>query len=288
MVKDRRTAATSESMAPSGAPSAYHPPVHRPTRARAMATLCAPADRSRRSRSCSGSRILIFLIVQLAPGSPVDRFRVPRVPPEQIEALIRLYGLDKPVLRAVRQLDHRLRPGLAARRLGLLVHRRPAGPGRHHLERIPATLLLMGSALVVTIIVCHPDRHPRRRQAVQLDGQDHHDVGDHRLRHPVVPARHLRPGTSAGSSWRPDRQLFGRVRLPALRPPEPRPDGDRRPRLPPGPARDCAGDPVDRRVLALHALLDARGHAPGLRPDGQGQGRRPAHGSSTSTRCATR
>ena len=67
-----------------------------------------------------GISILIFGIVQLAPGSPVDRFRVPRVPPEQIEALIRLYGLDKPVLEQYVELDHGLRPGLAYRRLGLL------------------------------------------------------------------------------------------------------------------------------------------------------------------------
>ena len=75
-----------------------------------------------------GISILIFGIVQLAPGSPVDRFRVPRVPPEQIEALIRLYGLDKPVLEQYIALDHRLRPDLAPRRLGLLVHRWPPGP----------------------------------------------------------------------------------------------------------------------------------------------------------------
>ena len=75
-----------------------------------------------------GISLLIFLIVQLAPGSPVDRFRNPRVAPEQLEALMRLYGLDKPLLRAVLQVDHGVLPGLATRRVGLFVHRRPAGP----------------------------------------------------------------------------------------------------------------------------------------------------------------
>ena len=44
-----------------------------------------------------GISLLIFMIVQLAPGSPIDRFRNPRVRPEQLAALIRLYGLDRPI-----------------------------------------------------------------------------------------------------------------------------------------------------------------------------------------------
>ena len=44
-----------------------------------------------------GISILIFLIVQLAPGSPIDRFRNPRVSPEQLAAINRLYGLDRPL-----------------------------------------------------------------------------------------------------------------------------------------------------------------------------------------------
>ena len=45
-----------------------------------------------------GISILIFVIVQLAPEVPSTGSGCPRVPPEQIEALIRLYGLDKPLL----------------------------------------------------------------------------------------------------------------------------------------------------------------------------------------------
>jgi len=44
-----------------------------------------------------GISLLIFMIVQLAPGDPVDRFRTPQVRPAQLEALMRLYGLDRPI-----------------------------------------------------------------------------------------------------------------------------------------------------------------------------------------------
>ena len=36
----------------------------------------------------------------LAPGSPIDRFRSGRVSPETIENLLRIYGLDQPLLRS--------------------------------------------------------------------------------------------------------------------------------------------------------------------------------------------
>ena len=44
-----------------------------------------------------GVSLISFAIVQLAPGSPIDRFRAPNVRPETLENLVRLYGLDKPV-----------------------------------------------------------------------------------------------------------------------------------------------------------------------------------------------
>ena len=44
-----------------------------------------------------GISIVVFAIVYLAPGDPTARFRTPKVPPEQIEALIRAYGLDRPL-----------------------------------------------------------------------------------------------------------------------------------------------------------------------------------------------
>jgi peptide/nickel transport system permease protein len=102
-----------------------------------------------------GISILIFGIVQLAPGSPVDRFRVPRVPPEQIEALIRLYGLDKPVLE---QYVAWITAFVQVWRVDAwgfsFIDGRPVLA--NILERLPATLLLMSTALIVTIIFSVP------------------------------------------------------------------------------------------------------------------------------------
>ena len=102
-----------------------------------------------------GISILIFGIVQLAPGSPVDRFRVPRVPPEQIEALIRLYGLDRPVLE---QYVSWITAYVQIWRVDAwgysFIDGRPVLS--NILERLPATLTLMGTALLVTIIFSIP------------------------------------------------------------------------------------------------------------------------------------
>ena len=102
-----------------------------------------------------GISILIFGIVQLAPGSPIDRFRVPRVPPEQIEALIRLYGLDRPV---VEQYISWISAFVQVWRVDAwgysFIDGRPVIS--NILERLPATMLLMGSALIVTIIFSIP------------------------------------------------------------------------------------------------------------------------------------
>lgn len=102
-----------------------------------------------------GISILTFAIVQLAPGSPIDRFRVPRVPPEQIEALIRLYGLDKPLLE---QYVSWITAYVQVWRVDAwgysFIDGRPVLA--NITDRIPATLLLMGTALVVTIIFSVP------------------------------------------------------------------------------------------------------------------------------------
>jgi peptide/nickel transport system permease protein len=103
-----------------------------------------------------GISLLVFAIVQLAPGSPVDRFRVPRVPPEQIEALIRLYGLDRPLpeqyvswVTAYVQFPFRD----DAWGYSFLTNQ----PVRDAIfERIPATVLLMGTSLLLTIVIAVP------------------------------------------------------------------------------------------------------------------------------------
>lgn len=103
-----------------------------------------------------GISFLVFMIVQLAPGDPIDRFRNPNIRPEQLDQLMRLYGLDKPMfeqyfswLAAFFQFPWNER----AWGYSLITNQ----PVRDSIfERVPATVLLMGSALVVTMIVSIP------------------------------------------------------------------------------------------------------------------------------------
>ena len=128
--------------------------------------------------------MISFMIVHIAPGSPIDRFRSGRVSPETIQNLIRLYGLDQPLPEQLFSWFTAFVVPVAPRGLGLLLHRRPAG-GQQVFERIPYTLELMGTSFLDGDHL-HPARHPRRGQAVQLGRQDHHGPGDDRLRHADV------------------------------------------------------------------------------------------------------
>ncbi len=102
-----------------------------------------------------GVAVIVFMIVQLAPGSPIDRFRTPRVSPAQLEALTRLYGLDQPILdqfvkwiTAFVQVWRRDAWGYST------LDGQPVLASV--LERVPATLRLMGLSLLVTIVVAVP------------------------------------------------------------------------------------------------------------------------------------
>jgi peptide/nickel transport system permease protein len=102
-----------------------------------------------------GVAVIVFLIIQLAPGSPIDRFRTPRVSVAQLQALTRLYGLDRPV-------EEQLFKWITA----FAQIWRPEAWGYSFLdgqpvigkvaERVPATLRLMGASLVVTIVLAIP------------------------------------------------------------------------------------------------------------------------------------
>jgi peptide/nickel transport system permease protein len=103
-----------------------------------------------------GISLLIFLIVQLAPGDPIDRFRTPQIRPEQLEQLMRLYGLDRPLheqyfswLTAFFQFPWNDK----AWGYSFITNQ----PVRDAIfERIPATATLMGTSLIVTMIVSIP------------------------------------------------------------------------------------------------------------------------------------
>jgi len=102
-----------------------------------------------------GVAVISFSLVHLAPGEPIDRFRTPTVRPEQLEGLIRLYGLDRPLLE---QFWSWITTYVQVWR--------PEAWGYSFLdgqpvlqkigERIPATLLLGGTALLVTVVLAIP------------------------------------------------------------------------------------------------------------------------------------
>ncbi|MGI8658663.1 MAG: ABC transporter permease, partial [Candidatus Limnocylindria bacterium] len=102
-----------------------------------------------------GVALVSFAIIQLAPGSPIDRFRTPNIRPETLENLVRLYGLDKPVyeqfikwITAFVQFWNPEAWGYS------LVDGRSVRDTL--VDRMPATLLLGGTALLITIIVAIP------------------------------------------------------------------------------------------------------------------------------------
>ena len=209
-----------------------------------------------------GVAIISFALVHLSPGDPIDRFRTPTVRPEQLEGLVRLYGLDRPLYEQfwswITTYVQIWRP--EAWGYSFL----DGQPVIHKIaERLPATLLLGGTALLLTVAAGHPARHPGRRQAVQLGRSRHQQRRHGRLRHPVLPARAL-----------PALLRRRRARLvPALR------DGDVRQRGRPGRHR-LAPRPAGRqprpaaggRLVALRARRHARGPAPGLRAHRARQG----------------
>ncbi len=103
-----------------------------------------------------GISVLSFAIVYLTPGSPVDKFRTPRVSPETIQRLIHLYGLDQPLpvqfakwFGAFWTFPWSNTAWGYSFTDGLPVRDKIFG-------RIPATLLLMGTSLVVTIVLAIP------------------------------------------------------------------------------------------------------------------------------------
>jgi peptide/nickel transport system permease protein len=115
-----------------------------------------------------GVSMIVFLIVYASPGDPTDRFRTPRVPPEQIEALIRSYGLDRPLPEQYlswattffRIIDFNASVDPREWAMNWNAWGYSFVDGRAVMEkvflRLPPTVLLMGTALIVTIIFAIP------------------------------------------------------------------------------------------------------------------------------------
>jgi peptide/nickel transport system permease protein len=102
-----------------------------------------------------GVALISFLLVYLAPGDPLGRFFAPNIRPEVIERLREIYGLDKPLpeqfigfITNYLQVWREDAWGIS------ITYRRPVL--ELILERIPTTLLLMGTSLAITMIVAVP------------------------------------------------------------------------------------------------------------------------------------
>jgi peptide/nickel transport system permease protein len=102
-----------------------------------------------------GIAILCFFIVRLAPGSPVDKFRGGRVSPEVIQNIIKLYQLDQPLPQ---QLWSWLTTFPQIWRSDAWGY--SFTDGRPVMEtiaaRVPLTMLLMGTSLILTAIIAIP------------------------------------------------------------------------------------------------------------------------------------
>src|SRR5688500_6689733 len=137
---------------PARAPSVTHPPFH--GERRDMAGYVA-----RRLIQAVpilfGVAVISFSLIYLAPGDPIDRFRTPTIRPEQLAGLVRLYGLDRPLPE---QFWSWLSTYVQVWRPEAWGYSFLDGqPVLHKIaERLPATLLLGGTALAVTVVVAIP------------------------------------------------------------------------------------------------------------------------------------
>ena len=102
-----------------------------------------------------GVAVISFLLVYLAPGDPLAQFRIPNVRPEVLDRLADIYGFDKPLheqffgwITNYVQVWNEDAWGIS------ITHRRPVL--ELIAERTPATLLLMGTSLAVTILIAIP------------------------------------------------------------------------------------------------------------------------------------
>ena len=102
-----------------------------------------------------GISVVSFAIINLAPGDPTDRFRSGRVSQETIANLIRLYGLDKPLVEQFTSWFTAFWQFWKPEAWGYsFIDGRPVT--EKIAEKVPTTLLLMGTALLVTVIVAVP------------------------------------------------------------------------------------------------------------------------------------
>ena len=95
--------------------------------------------------------IFSYFIIQAAPGDPVDNYVRPGMTQEQIEAVKEEYGLNGNIVEQyLNWLKHVLQGDLGT---SIYKHR----PVTEMIaERLPATLMMMGAALLISIVVSIP------------------------------------------------------------------------------------------------------------------------------------
>lgn len=95
--------------------------------------------------------IVSFALIKLAPGDPVNSFVTPNMSPEDIERIRESLGLNQPVYM---QYLYWLKNVFSGNLGYSLANHRPVST--LIAERIPATLGLMGSALVLSLLIAIP------------------------------------------------------------------------------------------------------------------------------------
>lgn len=102
-----------------------------------------------------GISLVAFAIINLAPGSPVDRFQTGRVSHQTIQNLIHLYGLDQPLpVQYVKWITTFVQFWRVDAWGFSFVDGLPVT--QKIFARVPSTLELMGTALAVTILFAIP------------------------------------------------------------------------------------------------------------------------------------
>ncbi|OZV11487.1 peptide permease [Tissierella sp. P1] len=92
--------------------------------------------------------IVSFLLIKLAPGDPVQAYITPEMGPAEIESIRESMGLNSPIhIQYIRWLKSALKGDLGYS----LVNHRPVA--MQIIERLPATLGLMGASLVISMIL---------------------------------------------------------------------------------------------------------------------------------------
>lgn len=95
--------------------------------------------------------IFSYVIIQAAPGDPIDNYIRPGMTEEEIAEVKAAYGLDRSVAEQyINWLTHVLRGDFGTS----VKQHRPVAEMIG--ERLPATLLLMGTSLLISIIVAIP------------------------------------------------------------------------------------------------------------------------------------